>query len=241
MTFETRALLVAAALLPAAGLLAGEPERAEYAVRWDPAEGGPASVRELLAFLGAQASTGRAYEVRYFDFPRPANAPPDSIAILRQRTREDGKAEIRLKYRSAHPLPESWACPDGARFKKAEELDVSFAASPEPARVYAYSCTLVAKAPPAVLGATPKSCAARMVRYEFEGDKIEKWTLPGGGARLEVSRAAPNGPEQLAKFGELVERLRARGVKPLDESKTEFGSRCPEAKAPSAAPTPEPR
>jgi hypothetical protein len=235
-----RALLLAAAIVPAAGLLAGEPERAEYAVRWDPAEGGPANLQELLSLLGASESAGRAYEVRYFELPRPANAPPDAIVILRQRTREDGKAEVRLKYRSTQPLPESWACPDGARFEKEQELDVSFAASPEPARVYAYSCTLVAKAPPPALGATPKSCAARMVRYEFEGDKIEEWTLPVGGVRLEVSRAAPNGPEQLAKFGELVERLRARGVKPLDETKTEFGSRCPEVKVPSV-PTPEPR
>ena len=223
-----RALLLAAAFVPAAGLLAGEPERAEYAVRWDPAEGGPANVRELLSLLGAPEGTGRTYEIRYFNFPRPANAPPGTTAILRQRTREDGKAEVRLKYRSAQPLSGPWACPDGARFRKAEELDVSFAASPEPLRVYAYSCTLEAKAPPPVLGATPKSCAARMVRYEFEGDKIEEWTLPGGGVRLEVSRAASNSPDHLTKFVELVERLRARGVKPLDETKTEFGSRCPE-------------
>ena len=233
-----RALLLAAAIVPAAEVPAGEPARAEYAVRWDPAEGGPASAREVLSLLGASGIAGRAYEIRYFEFPRPANAPPDSIAILRQRTREDGKAEIRLKYRSAQPLQETWACPDGARFEKAEELDVSFAASSEPVRVYACSCTLVAKAPPAVLGAAPNPCTSRMVRYEFEGDKIEEWTLPGAGVRLEVSRAAPNSPGELAKFSGLVERLRARGVRPLDQSKTD-GSRCPDGNAPSASPTPE--
>jgi hypothetical protein len=222
-----RAFLLAAMIVPAAGLRAGEPARAEYAVRWDPAEGGPANAREVLSLLGASGIAGRAHEVRYFDFPGPANAPPDSVAVLRQRTRGAGKSEIRLKYRSTHPLPETWACPDGARFKKSEELDVSFAASSEPAGVYSYSCTLVAKAPPAVLEAAPKPCASRMVRYELEGDKIEEWTLPDGGVRLEVSRPAPNSPEQLAKFGKLVERLRARGARPRDESKTELGSRCP--------------
>ncbi len=228
-----RSLLLAASFVPAAGLAAGEPDRAEYAVRWDPAEGGPANAQELLSLLGASDNAGRAYEVRYFDLPRPATAPPDSIVILRQRTREDGKAEVRLKYRSTHPLAESWACPDGARFEKAQELDVSFAASAEPSRVYAYSCTLAANAPPAFLGAVAKPCAVRMVRYEHEGDRIEEWTLAGGGVRLEVSRAASNSPKPLAKFGKLVERLRALGVRPLDESKTEFGSRCPEGLAPS--------
>ena len=96
--------------------------------------------------------------------------------------------------------------------------------------MYAYSCTLAAKAPPSFLGATPKPCAARMIRYKNGDDKIEEWTLPGGGVRLEVSRTTSGKPKQEAKFRELVERLRARGVKPLDESKTELGSRCPETK-----------
>ncbi len=80
------------------------------------------------------------------------------------------------------------------------------------------------------LAATPKSCAARMVRYRHGDDKIEEWTLPGGGVRLEVSRTKPGTTKHEKKFRELVDRLRARGVKPLDESKTELGSRCPEAK-----------
>ena len=69
-----------------------------------------------------------------------------------------------------------------------------------------------------------------MVRYEHAGDKIEEWTLPGGAVRLEVSRTASNHAKHESRFGELVERLRARGVKPLDASKTELGSRCPDPK-----------
>ena len=224
------ALLLAAALVPAAGLADAEPGRAEYAVRWDPSQGGPADVRELLAFLGASEGGGRAYEVRYFDLPRPVGAPAGATPILRLRTADDGDAEVRLKYRTEQPLEGRWGCPDGARFEKSEEVDVTFAASAMPVRMYAYSCTLDAKAPPALLGATPKSCAAHMVRYKHGGDKIEEWTLPGGAIRLEVSRAVSNDAKHEAKFGRLVDRLRARGVKPLDESKTELGSRCPEAK-----------
>lgn len=227
-----RALLLAAALVPAAGLFAEETERVEYAVRWDPAQGGPSNVGELLSFLGASDDDGRAYEVRYFDFPRPANAPPGATPILRLRSPDHGKAEVRLKYRTDQPLQESWGCPDSARFKKSEEVDVAFAASAKPTRVYAYSCTLVAKAPPEILGATPKPCAARMVRYDHGGDKIEQWTLPGGAVRLEVSRTTSNDAAHEANFGELVDRLRTQGVKPLDESKTELGSRCPESKGP---------
>ena len=224
-----RTLLLAAALLPAAGLGAAEPGRAEYAVRWDPAGGGPASVAELLSFLGASKTEGRRYEVRYFDFPAPAGAPAGATPILRQRVAEDGEAEIRLKYRSPQPLPAAWACPDGARFQKSEETDVTFAAS-GPSRSFAYSCSLDAPSPPAFLAAAPKPCSARMVRYEHGGDKIEEWTLPGGAVRLEVSRTGPNDAKHATKFGRLVDRLRARGVKPLDESKTELGSRCPVAK-----------
>ncbi len=226
---RVRALLLAAAVLPATGLAAAEPGRAEYAVRWDPADGGPASAAELLSFLGASNAEGRRYEVRYFDFPAPAGAPAGAAPILRQRVAQDGEAEIRLKYRSAQPLSGAWACPEGAGFRKSEETDVTFAAS-GPERSFAYSCSLDAASPPALLAATPKTCSARMVRYEHGGDKIEEWTLPGGGVRLEVSRTGSDDAKHAAKFGKLVDRLRARGVKPLDESKTELASRCPSAK-----------
>ena len=167
--------------------------------------------------------------MRYFDLPAPAGAPADAALILRQRVAEDGEGEIRLKYRSARPLSGAWACPDGARFQKSEETDVTFTSSGQ-ARSFAYSCSLDAASPPAFLAATPKACSAHMVRYEHGGDKIEEWTLPGGAVRLEVSRTGANDAKHAAKFGKLVDRLLARGVKPLDESKTELGSRCPDPK-----------
>jgi len=223
-------LLLSAVLVPAAALSGGEPGHAEYAVRWDPSQGGPANVRELLDFLGASEGGGHAYEVRYFDLPRPEGAPAGATPILRLRIADGGDAEVRLKYRTEQPLEGRWGCPAGASFEKSEEVDVTFSAAAMPARMYAYSCTLEARTPPALLGATPKSCAARMVRYKSGDDKIEEWALPGGALRLEVSRTTSGSPKHEKKFRKLVDRLRARGVKPLDESKTELGSRCPEAK-----------
>lgn len=210
---------------PVPGVL--EPARAEYAVRWDPSEGGFSNAQEVLAFLNAPQKAGEAFEVRYFDLPLPASAPPNSTTILRQRSRAAGKTEIRLKYRRAQPLADKWECPNDAPYEKNEEVDVSFVGTERPSRVYSYSCTLTAELPPASLGAVPKKCTSRMVRYHFDGLKIEEWTLPGGNVKVEVSHAAQNSSNEVAKFAEFVSKLRERGVKPSDQSKTELGSRCP--------------
>lgn len=204
-----------------------EPARAEYAVRWDPAEGGFANAHEVLAFLGAPQKTGEAFEVRYFDLEPPASAPPDSTTILRKRVKLGGKTEIRLKYRRTWPPGEKWECPNDAPYEKGEEVDFSFVGTGMPRRVYSYSCTLTAQEPPPSLNAVPKKCSSRMIRYQFDGYKVEEWTLPGGNVKVEVSHSAKNTPAELAKFAEFVSKLRDRGVKPSDQSKTELGSHCP--------------
>jgi hypothetical protein len=211
-----------------------EPPRAEYAVRWDPSEGGLANAQEVLAFLNAPKKNGEAYEVRYFDLEPPASAPPDSITILRKRgklgrkrVKLGGGTEICLKYRRTHPLVERWECPHDSSYEKVEEVDFSFVGTGMPNRVYSYSCTLIAQEPPPSLNAVPKKCASQFVRYQFEGFKIEEWTLPGENVKVEVSHSAKNTRAELAKFAEFVSKLRERGVKPLDQSKTELGSRCP--------------
>jgi hypothetical protein len=205
---------------------AREPARAEFAVRWDPSEGGLASAEEVLAFLGAPRSSPSVFAVRYFDLPPPADAPPDSTAILRWRRSETGQSEIRLKYRRRAPLGKDWGCPAGSPFERKEEVDVSFTAAGPPMRVYAYSCTLAAGEPPASLDAVPKKCASRMARYEVEGFKVEEWTFSGGKVQVEVSRSAPNTAEELSSFERFVSKLLKRGVKPSDRSKTEAGSEC---------------
>jgi ketosteroid isomerase-like protein len=210
----------------AAPAQAHEPARAEYAVRWDPSEGVPGSAREVLALLGSPEVTGEVYEVRYFDLPPPASAPPDSTVILRSRRRADGKAEIRLKYRRSSPIAQEWACPDGSPFEPSEEVDASFGRAGPNGRVYSYSCTLAGGDPPASLAAVPKKCSSRMIRYLAGGLKVEEWTLGPQRRQLEVSRSAPNTGEELSKFERLVSRLLERGIQPPDLSKTDAASDC---------------
>ncbi|HKD17020.1 MAG TPA: hypothetical protein VKG23_04050 [Thermoanaerobaculia bacterium] len=227
MTAALAALLVMAAGLTGHAAASSEPKGAEFAVRWDPARGGPTNAAETLTFLGAADVPSERYEVQFYDLPAPHGAPPGATVILRRRTAADGSAEIRLKYRSASPIA-SWACPDPSFHAKAQ-VDVGFGAD-APSRVDSYSCVLSAAQPPADLHAVPKRCVSQMVRYDAErsvGYKVEAWTLPDGSTRLEVSRSAKNSVDELARFTHLVERLAARGVRPLEESKTELGSHCP--------------
>ena len=227
--------LVPASLLLALAIpaRAEEPGRAEYAARWDPARGGPQTADEAAAVLGAPVSPRRSCEVLYYDVPGFRSAPAGAAVILRRRTCDDGKTEIRLKYRSAHPL-EHAACPAGAPFHEATEVDVGFGEG-APSRTYAFACTLSAAEPPAFLHAVAKPCTSRMTRSEARGDgapwKIEDWILPDGSRRLEISRSSANDVDALAAFEAVVERLRARGARLLDESKTELGSRCPASPA----------
>jgi hypothetical protein len=214
---------------------APEPARAEFAVRWDPSEGGVPNARAVLDFLGAPGMTGEVYEVRYFDLPRPDGAPADSTVILRQRRKVGGKAELRLKYRRDRPLAGPWQCPAGRPYEKKKEVDVSVAGPGDSSRVYSYSCDLTGEQPPPSLSASPKSCNSRVVRYAFGGLKIEEWTLPGGNKQLEVSRSAPNDGEELRRFEHLVSRLREKGVRPSSRSKTELGSQCPQEPPPAQA------
>jgi len=225
MTAAAVLLVVTAAFAPQTPA-SPEPKKAEFAVRWDPARGGPASAAEALALLGAPDTPAAPYEVQFYDLPPPNGAPRSAVVILRRRTGADGSTEIRLKYRTSAPLL-SWACPDPSYEAKAQ-VDVGFGAD-APSRVNSYSCVLSAPRPPEDLNAVPKNCVSQMVRYDATrtvGDKVEFWTLPDGSTRLEISRTAANSVDELARFTHLVERLVARGVRPLGESKTELGSRC---------------
>lgn len=200
---------------------------AEFAIRWNPAEGGPAAAEQVLALLGLPMPTPKTYLVRYFDVPRPATAPARAAVILRGRTQPGGKTQIRLKYRLDQPLAGSWACPPGSPFEQSSEVDVTWLPSGPPKRVFAYSCTLKAAAPPPSLNAAPKACAAEMTRYAAGGFKVEAWRMPKGETQLEVSRAGPDTPEELTKFATVAKTLIGRGAKPTGYSKTELGSACP--------------
>jgi hypothetical protein len=231
VTAGAATLALALRLLSARGVS----EEAEYAARWDPSAGGPATAAEVLARLGLTASSaGTACEIRYYDLPVPEGAPKGAAVILRRRVCDDGTADIRLKYRTAQPL-NAWACPAGLGFIASSEVDVGLGAE-APSRVLAYACTLSAGAPPPPLRAVAKPCASRMTRVSarISGGghlKVEEWTLPGGARRVEVSQKGRDDVDALAAFQRVVERLREAGARFLEESKTELGSRCPDGAA----------
>ena len=204
-----------------------ELQQAEYALRWDPREGGPKTAEATLNLLGLQVGVPDHYEIRYYDLIPPSSAPPQATVILRERQKLHGKPQFRLKYRLTEPLTQPWRCPPGSNFEQDSEVDVTWLGANTQKRVYAYSCSMKANQPPPSLGATPKPCSAKMVRYESKGLKVESWHMPDGSFQLEVSRSAANDIAAFRSFQEIAVRLLAQGVKPTDSSKTEQGSRCP--------------
>ena len=79
---------------------------AEFAVRWDPRQGGPATPQDALRELRLKASAPSHFEVQYFEFTPPAGLPAGFDAILRKRLTA-GEAELTFKLRGDAPLPRS--------------------------------------------------------------------------------------------------------------------------------------
>jgi len=208
---------------------AAEPEGAEYAMRWDIGEGGPQTAKKALKALGKESDGSADYEIRYFDFTSPEDAPAGFTPILRER--ESGKKhELTFKYRGDHPIPPP-RCPLAKADKSKAEVDVSILADGQTKRSFSYSCTLESKKdsikPPQELEAHPKSCANTMKRLVAGKLKVEEWHLPGGVTLVEVSRNGSNTDDDLKSFRrEVVDKLIAAGVTPSDRSKTEIGSNC---------------
>ena len=217
-------LCLVASIAPASTLASEDLSEAEYAIRWDAREGGPGTAIDVLQWLGKSSKSSERYTVRYYDLPRPPSAPEGAGVILRQRAKQGGKTQIRLKYRLEKPLSSGWECPSDD-FEKSSELDVTWLELGQKVS-YSYACTLKEETPPPALKATPKPCLAEMTRYEADGFKIEEWLLPDGQRLLEISRNAKDSLSKRQSFQSLVDQLMARGVRPADRSKTELGSDC---------------
>lgn len=127
-----------------------EPRHAEYALRWDPHEGGPSTAEAALTLLGVKVGVPEHYEVRYYHVPPPSSAPAHATVILRERKKVGGKTQFRLKYRLADPLVRPFQCPPGSDFQADSEVDVTWLGANTQRRVYAYSCSIQADQPPGV-------------------------------------------------------------------------------------------
>ena len=229
-----RSFLVAL-LLAAAGPLHATAPGAEFAVRWDPRQGGPATPADALHELRLKASAPSHYEVQYFDFIAPAGLPEGFDAILRKRL-TGGEAELTFKLRGHAPLPvqptlKHWDCPLGPVKERKDEADVTFVAAGRTMTAYSRSCSIESRqadiAPPAALQARPKGCGSTMTRLRSGKLKVEAWKMADGSVLLEASRPGQHDDASMRAFErQVLQPLLALKVQPLERSKTALGGDC---------------
>jgi len=207
---------------------------AEYAIRWNPAEGGPKTVEETLEALSDKSLNGlRTFTVQYFDVRTPpSDAPRGATAILRRRS-TGTRYELALKYRSVDPLGVSKCGLPGVDRSK-YEVDVSLRGrNSPPTRFYSFSCETASDAgpiaPPMEFEARLSPCVSKVTRREAQRTRstIEEWRLQGGAVELEVSREGTDSTADLEAFErEVADPLLAKGIKASPRTKSEIGSTC---------------
>ena len=208
---------------------------AEFAVRWDPRQGGPASPEDALRALRRNAGERSQYEVRYYDFTPPPDVPEGFAPILRQRV-SGPHHELSFKLRGNRPLPDApalarWPCPLGATKDRKDEVDVSYVAADRSVTAWSRSCNLNAKnappQPPAALQARPKACTSTMTRLRSGSLKVEEWKLADGSVLIEASRPASYRPKSARAFErDVLKPLLALKIQPLARSKSALGGDC---------------
>ena len=208
---------------------------AEFAVRWDPRQGGPATPQQALHELRLKASAPSYFEVQYFDFTVPAGLPAGFDAILRKRL-TGGEAELTFKLRGSQPLPaqpplKQWVCPLGATRERKDEADVTFVEAGRTLTAYSRSCSIESRdadiQPPAALKARPKGCDSTMTRLRSGKLKIEEWKMADGSVLLEASRPGRHDEASMRAFeSQVLKPLLALKVQPLERSKSAIGGDC---------------
>lgn len=228
------ALALGLLLGTAAPARAGVPD-AEFAVRWDPRQGGPATPEDTLRELGLKVGERSRSEVQYFDFTPPPDVPAGFTPILRRRV-SGSHHELSFKLRGSQALPDAptlkaWACPLGATDDRKDEVDVGFLDAGRTVTAWSRSCDLNAEgadvAPPPALQARPKGCASTMTRLRSGKLKVEEWRLADGSVLLEASRPAPYHPKSTRAFEhDVLKPLLALKIQPLERSKSAIGGDC---------------
>lgn len=234
------AFLVAAACATPYPAFAGESDvpvvgrcggKAEYAIRWNAADGGPATAEAALAALGLEARITEEVTVEYLRIQRPHDAPEHFTATLRERKKGATSYDLTFRYRpeEGHDAPlATWKCPLPDA-KENEEADVTFLAGGATKRVCSHGCKVERKGEPvpipAALHAERTGCANTVARLESDDFTIEEWHLAGGLVMVEVAWKGVDGAEDRDAFRhDVVDVLVAAGVKPLDRSKTDAGA-----------------
>lgn len=206
---------------------------AEYAVRWDPSQGGPASAKEVLTYLKLQGAKARKFDVRYFAIAQGEKLPAGYSVIGRERT-SSGQTEATYKVRGPDPRPQElagWRCPLNGDYESKAEVDVSWTGDTIPKRSFSLSCSVKKSAILAVLptafSVMAKGCESKVERYKVGGLKIERWALPQGKVVFEVSMEGDDSEADLQRFEtQVVKPLLEHKMLPMKESKTELGGQC---------------
>lgn len=229
-----RLLTLLLCVTPVLAALAAKPG-AEYSIRWDPTQGGPASAEAVLQLLGLKAGERSRFEVQYFDIANPADAPPGFGAIMRKRT-VGSTAQLTYKLRGSTPFPagstlKHWHCPLPAPTRRKEETDLSFLGAEQVSTAYSRSCSHSSKqldiAVPAALQPQPNRCKSSMTRIESGKLKVEEWMLPDANRLVEVSSIGRDNTLDRNAFRDRVVRpLLAAGVQPLQRSKSALSGDC---------------
>lgn len=226
--------LLAASVLACPAHVALAADDAEFAIRWDPADGGPNAMDQVAQVLGVRGSKTSSFVVQYFSVESPVGAAPQYTAIARERTSKNGPQST-YKVRGSAPFPNSgaladWRCPFSNASQDKREVDIGWTAGAVPKKNYSRSCDAegrLADLLPGRFMARPLGCSSEVVRLSAKKLKIERWSLPGGKLAFEVSSSGKDTDAGAQKFArEIVRPLTARGVKPLEASKTELGSSC---------------
>lgn len=224
--------LLCSAMPPA---LAAKAAAAEFAVRWDPRQGGPATPEAAMQELKLKAGQRSQFEIEYFDFTPPADVPDGFDPILRKRVSQ-GETELTFKLRGSAALPpqptlKQWKCPLGHTRDRKDEVDLSFLAEGKVVTAHSRSCNLQAKGrtlqPDAALQARPRGCASTMTRLRAGKLKIEEWRLADGTVLLEASRPGRHETRSVQAFErEVLQPLLALNIQPLQRSKSAIGGEC---------------
>lgn len=225
------ALLLTSLAVPAFGAA----QDAEFAVRWDPRQGGPPTPTDVLRELRLKASAPSHFEVQYFEFSPPAGLPAGFDPILRKRL-SGGKAELSFKLRGPAPLPvrptlKHWDCPLGPTQERKDEADITFVQAGRTITAYSRSCSVESRQadiePPAALQARPKGCGSTMTRLRSGKLKVEQWKMADGSMLLEASRPGQHDPASMRSFErQVLQPLLALKVQPLQRSKSALGGDC---------------
>lgn len=227
-------LFIACRTLAASAIAVAGP--AEYAIRWDPSQGGPRTAAEALSRLTSGEFDEDVFEIRYAVLSKPR---PDINAILRERIRTSKpRFELTYKLRSDAPLPKALKfsgdeCPAGETTDPPkDEVDVSFTSPSAIRRAHSLSCTVESKKnsppiPAALKAAQFAPCTSKTTRLKVGDLKVEEWRFPDGRVAIEVSRSGTDTAEDRELFRkEIVTPLVEAKIRPLKLSKTEMGSDC---------------